>query len=357
MKKWLYLAIPIIPIFLFFGLIIFAFSVTLLSIASEKEANYENATLSEIGENEIPSEFIPIYQRAGEEYKINWILLASIHRVETGFSRNLSESPVGAIGHTQFMVCTWVGWSYPKCKNSILGNADIPNDIYTDPKIIAQYGGYGVDANNDGKADPYDIEDSIFATAKYLSAHMNGTNDYRSAIFAYNPADWYVDEVMRYFELYSSGYVAVEGKFIDIRGNKAWIVPHTKNITSEFGERTLNGKTSFHKGIDIAGGRNDLGKPIVAFMDGEVVYSQWNRGGYGYLVVIKHENNIKTYYAHLQKQGIRVGQKVKAGQVIGYMGSTGNSTGVHLHFEIRINEEPVNPRPYLKEWIGETPLN
>lgn len=71
------------------------------------------------------------------------------------------------------------------------------------------------------------------------------------------------------------------------------------------------------------------------------------------MVIIQHENNMKTYYAHLQKQGISKGTKVRAGQVIGYMGSTGRSTGVHLHFEIRINDQPVNPRPYLKEWIGE----
>lgn len=343
MKKWM-IAILIALVIVSAPVTIIAIGVFATMNALLTEDPYAGFSLSELGENEIPSEFIKIYQEAGEKYGVNWILLAAIHKVETNFSRNLSVSSAGAIGHTQFMKCTWVGWSYPSCSSA-------PKAVYTNPEIIKQYGGYGVDGNNNGKADPYEIEDSIYATAKYLSANMGG-GDIRQAIFAYNHADWYVSEVMKYFELYSGGYVAVDGGTIDIRGDKAWIVPHTKNVTSEFGMRTLGGETKMHKGIDIAGG-NDLGKPVVAFMDGKVIYSQYNNGGYGYLVIIQHENNMKTYYAHLQKQGISKGTKVRAGQVIGYMGSTGRSTGVHLHFEIRINDQPVNPRPYLKEWIGE----
>src|SRR5690606_10160822 len=94
------------------------------------------------------------------------------------------------------------------------------------------------------------------------------------------------------------------------------------------------------------------GKPIVAFADGIVLYSQANAGGFGNLTVIDHGNGLSTYYAHMMYQGLRHGTKVRAGQTIGYVGSTGNSTGPHLHFEIRINGTPVDPLPYLREFLN-----
>lgn len=153
---------------------------------------------------------------------------------------------------------------------------------------------------------------------------------------------FYVENVLRY--LGSDGEIVI--------GHQAWPVPHTKNVTSLFDPNRIDpfyGEIRAHNGIDIAGG-NDLGKEIVAFSDGEVVYSQYNNGGYGYLVIVQHENNVKTYYAHLQKKGVPVGTKVKAGEVIGYMGTTGASTGVHLHFEIRINDVPIDALPILGEF-------
>lgn len=345
-RKWgLLLTFTAIPAIVVIGLIAFIIGMAILSSVKD-EQNYGDITLSEFGANEIPVEFVPIYQAAGDKYGINWILLAAIHRVETTFSTNLGVSSAGAIGHTQFMKCTWIGWSYPACSKSSLGNANIGENVYTNLAIIEQHNGYGVDADGDGKADPMNIEDSIHATAKYLAANMS--KGMEGAVYTYNHADWYVDEVMNYFSLYSSSYQPVDGRLISIKGDKAWPVPHTKNVTSEFGMRW--GKP--HKGIDIAGG-NVLGTPIVAFMEGEVVYSQWNTGGYGYLVVIQHANNMKTYYAHQEKQGIAVGTHVRAGQTIGYIGNTGDSKGAHLHFEIRINDSPVNPRPYIAEWIEE----
>lgn len=141
---------------------------------------------------------------------------------------------------------------------------------------------------------------------------------------------------------------------VEIIGDRAWPVPHTKNITSTFGFRTItvNGKiqSRMHNGIDIAGG-NVLAKPIVAFMDGVVVRSG-DAGGYGNLVVIDHGNGMQTYYAHMIEKGVPVGTQVSAGQVIGKVGSTGNSTGPHLHFEIQINGQAVDPMPYLKDLLG-----
>jgi peptidoglycan LD-endopeptidase LytH len=348
--KWiLYLLGATSPFIIALLIMAFLMGILILSIKEDTTA-IDGVSLSDIGANEIPAQYIPYYQEAGKAYGINWILLAAIHRVETTFGTNLAVSSAGAIGHFQFMKCTWVGWSYPACSNSSLGNASIGESVYLNPTIIAQHNGYGVDANGDGKADPMDIEDAAHSAAKYLSANMNGSIE--SAVYAYNHADWYVEEVMSYFDLYSDGYVPIEGGAVDIKGNKAWPVPFTKNVTSEFGQR--GGRP--HNGIDIsAPDDSDLGKPVVAYTDGEVIFSDMS-GTWGNLVIIQHESNIKTYYAHLMKKGINSGTKVKAGQTIGYLGTTGDSTGPHLHFEIRVSDNPVNPRPYLKEWIGTTPI-
>lgn len=113
-------------------------------------------------------------------------------------------------------------------------------------------------------------------------------------------------------------------------------------VSSPFGLR-WNG-TDFHPGIDIA---NDFGTPIVATADGTVTDAGWNSGGYGNKVDIDHGNGIMTRYGHAQAVVVSVGQHVRRGQVIAYMGSTGFSTGPHLHYEVRINGQPVNPAPYL----------
>ncbi|WP_309143156.1 M23 family metallopeptidase [Domibacillus sp. A3M-37] len=92
--------------------------------------------------------------------------------------------------------------------------------------------------------------------------------------------------------------------------------------------------------MDIAGG-NDLNKPIVSLMTGK---------GYGYLVIINHGNGVTTRYGHMSKKGIPAGTTVKAGQQIGTMDNTGHSYGVHLHFEVRINGEAVDPMGYVKDF-------
>ncbi|WP_224768133.1 C40 family peptidase [Metabacillus idriensis] len=107
------------------------------------------------------------------------------------------------------MPCTWVGWSYESCSG--LGKGSIPNSEKTDPDVIAEYGGYGVDANGDGKADPWDMEDAVFSAAKYLAANGAAEGDLRRAVFAYNHADWYVEEVLGFADQYVKGYVTVGG--------------------------------------------------------------------------------------------------------------------------------------------------
>lgn len=126
-------------------------------------------------------------------------------------------------------------------------------------------------------------------------------------------------------------------------GGMIW--PVSGEITSPFGWRThpIFGSQIFHSGLDIGA---DYGVPIVAAQSGVVIEAGWV-GGYGNTVMIDHGNEIVTLYGHNQSLAVDVGQSVNQGQVISYCGSTGNSTGPHCHFEVRLNGEPVNPYDYL----------
>lgn len=115
-------------------------------------------------------------------------------------------------------------------------------------------------------------------------------------------------------------------------------------LRSTFGYRLhpILGVNRLHSGVDYAA---PYGTPIVAAGDGVVVRKEWSSGGYGNFTVVQHSNGYETAYAHQSgfAQGLDIGDTVRQGQVIGYVGSTGLSTGNHLHFEIRINGQPVNP--------------
>ncbi len=122
-----------------------------------------------------------------------------------------------------------------------------------------------------------------------------------------------------------------------------FIWPLAGRISSYFGPRTLNGRAGYHSGLDIPG---SYGATIVAADGGTVTYAGW-RGGYGNLVIITHDSGIQTYYAHCSSITASVGQKVYRGQSIAKVGSTGNSTGNHLHFEVRVGGQAVNPMGYM----------
>ena len=115
-----------------------------------------------------------------------------------------------------------------------------------------------------------------------------------------------------------------------------------KYISSYFGYRPdpIYKVSKFHSGLDLCG---KLGTPIYATGDGKVVEVEKSSWGYGNLIVIDHGFGYETFYSHLKGFAVRRGQKVKRGQLIGYMGMTGKATGVHLHYEIRKNNKPVNP--------------
>lgn len=112
------------------------------------------------------------------------------------------------------------------------------------------------------------------------------------------------------------------------------------SLSSGYGSRW----GSFHKGIDIAA---PAGTPVYAAAGGKVIYSGYNSGGYGKLIIIEHSNGYQTYYAHNSQLYVNVGETVAKGERIAGVGSTGDSTGNHVHFEIRRNGTPVNPSQYI----------
>ena len=124
-------------------------------------------------------------------------------------------------------------------------------------------------------------------------------------------------------------------------------IPVSRSVSERFSLPTVGELTSgygsrwgrIHEGIDLA---NDAGTKIKAARSGRVVYNGWY-GGYGYTVMIEHDQGYATLYGHLSEAIVENGQYVKGGQVIAYMGSTGESTGPHLHFEVRKNGVPINP--------------
>jgi len=263
--KWIaLLSAPVVLIagaFLIIGIVFFM----MLAAATQEEPQTDAGagaavgtggmvyTITPLGEKEIPAQFMPLYKAAAAKYGIPWSLLASEHRIETRFSSiEHMVSPVGATGHLQFMPCTFVGWAHPSCKG--LGKGNIPKNVLTDPAMIKKYGGYGVDGDNpaDGIADPDDLEDAIYSAANYLAASGAAQGNYRKAVFAYNHATWYVNEVLQYMNLYASG--------------KATIVNAVPNMPSGTGK----GSAAIDKAI--AAGLPLVGKSPYNFGGGRTQY-------------------------------------------------------------------------------------
>ena len=124
------------------------------------------------------------------------------------------------------------------------------------------------------------------------------------------------------------------------------IWPVLGHITDGFGERLdpFSGEGAFHTGVDVAA---DYGAPVHATADGVVVTAD-THAGYGRMVIIEHGFGLTTWYAHLSSYAVVAGTHIKRGEVIGYAGISGRSTGPHVHYEVRMNNAPVNPWRYMK---------
>jgi murein DD-endopeptidase MepM/ murein hydrolase activator NlpD len=144
-----------------------------------------------------------------------------------------------------------------------------------------------------------------------------------------------VDEIKDYLRIQKDIYLATPKGF-----------PVEGNVSSPFGmrENPFSGDKSFHSGVDISA---SPGTPVRATADGVVSHSGWTQHS-GYLVVLEHGCGFSTIYAHNKKNTVKMGQTVKRGEVIAYVGSTGKSTGPHVHYEVWEKGKNVNPKKYLQ---------
>ena len=131
-----------------------------------------------------------------------------------------------------------------------------------------------------------------------------------------------------------------------VGGTWKWPVPTNRYVSSHYGYRNIFGYKEFHTGIDIPAPRNTN---IIASNSGFVTTATYSQSGYGNRVIIDHGGGYKTLYAHCNSLNVKVGDFVAQGDVIAFVGTTGLSTGNHLHFEIRQNGSTINPYPYIKD--------
>lgn len=131
--------------------------------------------------------------------------------------------------------------------------------------------------------------------------------------------------------------------------------PVDGRLIGGFGMRSdpFNGEGEFHKGVDL---HAPMGAPVHVTADGVVVYADSQNGGYGKLIVVQHGGGIETYYAHLSRIYVHVGQEVRRGEMVGAVGATGRVTAPHLHYEVRIGGGPVNPYRYLANATAYQPV-
>jgi murein DD-endopeptidase MepM/ murein hydrolase activator NlpD len=191
-------------------------------------------------------------------------------------------------------------------------------------------------------------DDSLYTDEQEITEGQDGEQLSVSSVISING-----QEVLRKLEQLE---VTVEPQDTVVRvgtqERPEFIWPTHGSYTGSYGIDTINGAYRRHTGIDIAG---SYGTDICAARAGTVVYAGWDNGGYGYLVVIQHDNGTHTYYAHNSSILVSVGDEVEQGQHIAEMGSTGRVTGTHCHFEIRSGTytglyvaSTINPLNYLK---------
>lgn len=181
------------------------------------------------------------------------------------------------------------------------------------------------------------------ATAEQLEQSLQESSNAIRALLQQRQAERAAAAAAAAAAAQSGGGGGSDAGYVQGTGQLSW--PVNGVITSDFGWRNhpIFGRQILHSGVDIG---VDEGTPVHAADGGVVVYSGW-MDGYGYAVVVDHGNGMSTLYGHNSDLAVSEGQTVSKGSVIAYAGSTGNSTGPHVHFEVRVNGDPVNPLGYL----------
>lgn len=196
-------------------------------------------------------------------------------------------------------------------------------------------------------SDSLDILDTLDYNGKKIVLFNDNTWTFVSSLEEYKKAVIFYDTSKIFRENWNNNEIFVNDPSMDSLLTKGltlvlvdslhqFVMPHYGTIYSGFGWR---GRIA-HKGLDIG---LEYGTPVRAAFDGKVRYAQYNTGGYGKLVIIRHPNQLETFYAHLSKIYVKPNQIVKAGQVIGTGGRTGRAWGTHLHFETRWNGKAFDP--------------
>jgi hypothetical protein len=255
---------------------------------------------------DIPPNYLALYRDAAARFGLDWPILAAVGKVETNHGRNrngCAPNLAGARGPMQFLEPTFAH----AAKLAGLSDPDI--------------------------CDP---ADAIPAAAAYLKSNGAPT-DWQRALFRYNPADWYPPLVMGWAERYGYGARVVwpvEGGWISQGFGPTSFVLEPAGC--------FEGKCypHFHDGIDIAA---PLGTPVRAIAAGRVTIAGRLSDG-AVVVEIEHSPGVLSRYGHLEPgPAVRVGESVSAGELVGSIGLTGNTTGPHLHLEIYASGEPVDP--------------
>ena len=270
------------------------------TIPYTETGSYQAGGATETAMQEIPTEYIDIFRSAGREYQIPWTALAACAKHDNDFGRGENDG------------------------------------FFTlDEQIIKLY---GIDGNFDGEIDKNNARDAVYTLANLLS-QKGFTESPRKALFNIYKSQSIVDDISETAQKYTDTILPnIYGK---------WPLPVSFTyVSSPYGYRIhpVRNKRIFHEGIDIPA---DIGTPVYPSSSGTVTYTGW-RGGYGEMVVVAHATHTETRYAHLSEILVENGQRVTREDIIGSVGSTGISTGPHLHFEIRINGKPIDPEPWLR---------
>lgn len=187
---------------------------------------------------------------------------------------------------------------------------------------------------------------SSINASKYYSKSYAGSDDYLNPQHITLALDSLIIDINKSIDDYNSAEAAEEKRKKELLAIPS-LLPAEGTISSGFGYRKdpFGGGYALHKGLDIA---NSKGTPIKAAGSGVVTAAGRDKGGYGIMIKINHKNGYQTVYGHNSKLAVKVGDEVKKGQVIAYMGSTGRSTGTHCHFEIWLNGKCINPLSLIK---------
>lgn len=255
----------------------------------------------------VPPQQLQVMLAVEKEYGVPWQVLAAVAYVESSFGQNMGPSSAGAVGYCQFMPDTWAA--------------------------------YGRDEDGDGQADPMSYRDCLPAVARFLLDHgwrNDDVNAQRQALYAYNH-DWgYVDRILLVAMSFGLGGLYV--------GGLQWPVPGHYGISSFYGQVDEARGPSPHTGIDIPAPE---GTPVAAAAGGIVRWAG-SDALCGNGVTISHGSDMATVYCHLSAVLVAPGQAVQAGQVIGLVGNTGQSTGPHLHFGVIAGGRTVDPLLFLE---------